>query len=164
MSFGTAVASIELTSQALDLTTKAEERASAQSRSLVYLELRNRFSAIKAELDSISETEWLPVYDLSSWRAYEQYWQNAFDEWATTTQFGGGHVSELWTEFYEGILSDVVRLYRPLRYVACWLTEPDGEFGPLRPAFRSTLDTLNGASICDPDFPAPDSETERAAA
>ena len=98
------------------------------SRSHLYLELRDRFMKIYPELPRnqpkwYHNEEWTPKANIpeDKFSTMEKYWYQVFDEWYITRKIRGSTWG-LWPDFYKKAIFEGLK-YRPLRCVLFYMKE-----------------------------------------
>jgi hypothetical protein len=140
------VASLVIAWYALRTARQAEERSRIEAKARVFLDLRDRFRTIKAELPAEwRNPHWNPALDDPDWKRLESYWQNAFDEWFVPTHLTPGYIDDLWELYFKKAVQSA--LTRPaLRCTAGRLCR-DGEFGAYNKEFQGVLEELAGRPL-----------------
>ena len=127
---------------------RAAERAGLAERTRVFVDLRERWYAIRRELkrQTLDGTE-LPDTKDEEWDVLELYWQHVFTEWYTTTQLHS-ELAPLWHDYFAHVVGKSLKQHLPLRYVAWCLVEKRwSAFGTCSEEFRETLEELNGGPL-----------------
>lgn len=145
--YGQATAAADWVALAVSLAaflvaTMSYIKSSAAARAQVFLELRKRFSELKASIPVWYNEATIPdSASADDLRAVELYWQNAFDEWFITNKLERWHLRKLWNRFYKGTLT-LALSNGALRQAAANLTHGGPEFGEHQDEFRATLNAL----------------------
>jgi hypothetical protein len=86
------------------------DASNRQAETYLYVQLKSRFEEIVKEMPSDRFTKRYKVdpKNTKDWKYFEDYWQQSFDEWYSSTQLLEPKHSHLWDEYYASAIKDAL--------------------------------------------------------
>lgn len=134
------------------LSYLAYRKAGVKSRADVYLQLRDRFHPVAAELPTnLHDSNLILQKGSKEWTSVERYWLCAFDEWLVTTQLHSRDWRKLWDTFYADAIQSAIQS-REMRRVLLTMLDGKISFGAYKRKFRNAMEDLWEKQHSDKDI------------